>query len=268
MSKITIPDVAGKELFNFLVTNKTLLIAEKKFEVKRGDGVMYLPKYEGKPSVTKADGIASNPTVLSVTSIINTTNWLDSHNDLHIPGIWDKSLKETKSFYLLEEHKLSFRGIISDEVKAYVKTVSWKSLGYDLPGNTQALIFESTVRKSRNEYMFAQYRDNHVKNHSVGMRYFDIVLCINDEDYGAEFEAWNKYYPMVANKSAADDREWMWVVKQAGCIEGSAVPIGSNTATPTTSVQAGPEKSTRKNKEPQKALMKELNNLLTITKLS
>lgn len=136
-----------------------------------------------------------------------------------------------------------------------------------MPGNTQALIFESILRKSRNEYMFEQYRDGHVKNHSVGMRYHDIVLCINDEDYGAEFEAWNKYYPMVANKSAADDKEWMWVVKQAAAIEGSAVPIGSNTATPTTSVQSGPEKSTRKNKEPQKALMTELNKLLTLTTL-
>lgn len=30
---------------------------------------------------------------------------------------------------------------------------SWKSLGYDLEGSTQALIFDATIKEERNPYM-------------------------------------------------------------------------------------------------------------------
>jgi len=47
----------------------------------------------------------------------------------------------------LQEHKSgSFDKIISSgaDLKAYVKDYSWKDLGYDAEGETQALIFEYT----------------------------------------------------------------------------------------------------------------------------
>ena len=58
-------------------------------------------------------------------------------------------------------------------------------------------------------------------------------MAVNDEDYGAEFEAWEKYYPMIANKAEADRAGYFWAVTEATEIEGSAVPLGSNSATPT-----------------------------------
>ena len=33
---------------------------------------------------------------IRVNVIINTTNIIDSHNDLHLPGLWKKSLQENK----------------------------------------------------------------------------------------------------------------------------------------------------------------------------
>jgi hypothetical protein len=41
----------------------------------------------------------------TVLCVINTTNWMDSHRMFHIPGIWNKSLKDNPTFKLhLQEH--------------------------------------------------------------------------------------------------------------------------------------------------------------------
>lgn len=224
-----------KELFSWLVANKQTLIAQKKFEIKFADPFVYNNRIGNNEQRDKA--VVNNDTKeLLVKSIINTTNWLDSHGDVHIPGLWAKSISETKGLYLLQEHKMSFDKIISDEVTASTQNFTFRELGIDINGITQALVFDSVVQASRNKYMYNQYLNGWVKNHSVGMRYVKIVMCVNDEDYGAEYEAWNKYITMVANMNEAEDRGYFWAVTEAKIIEGSAVPIGSNIVTPTISV--------------------------------
>ena len=65
-----------------------------------------------------------------------------------------------------------------------------------------------------------------------------------------EFEAWEKYYPMIANKELADSKGYFWAVKEAKMIEESAVPVGSNSITPTleNNMKSEPEKSTQDRK--------------------
>lgn len=92
-----------------------------------------------------------------VKSAINTTNIFDSHGDVHIPGLWNKSIKEAKNLLLLQEHQMKFDKVISRNVTASAKMISWSDLGFDYEGKTQALIFESTVSKDNNEFMFNQY---------------------------------------------------------------------------------------------------------------
>ena len=65
------------------------------------------------------------------------------------------------------------------------------------------------------------------------MKYVKYDMAINDEDYPNEFEAWNKYYPEIANKKTADEKGYFWYVLEAKVVEGSAVPLGSNFVTPT-----------------------------------
>ena len=113
--------------------------------------------------------------------------------------------------------------------------MTWKSLGLPYDGTTEALIFESTIEKKRNEFMLNQYANGWVKNHSVGMRYVQLDLAINSEAEWnkEEKDLWDKFYPVIANKETADERGYFWVVKEAKIIEGSAVVMGSNSATPT-----------------------------------
>ena len=227
-----------------------LLIQAKKAAIKQADPVYcvssgpqainsFASKELGQPN-QPANGI------LYVKSVINTTNLMDSHSDVHIPGIWKKSLQEAKVIYHLQEHNMTFDKVISDEVDAYTKSMSWKSLGYEYDGNTQALVFDSTIKAARNPFMFDQYANGYVKNHSVGMRYIKLFLALDSsEKWDVEEKAnWDKYIADVVNAEEVKAQGYFWAVTEAKVIEGSAVLVGSNVATPTISVSEAGFKST------------------------
>lgn len=231
-----------EELFKWLKEHKADLMAVKKASIKHADVVGLVSDAE----IDKAEGVTikanepiDNPSdELNVVIAINTTNLMDSHDDVHIPGLWKKSLKESAASIMhLQEHKSgSFENIISSgaDLKAYTKTYSFEKLGYpEFEGNTQALMFNSKVRKDRNQFMHNQYAKGYVTNHSVGMRYVKIFMAINSTDYPEEKEIWDKYYEQIANKSQADNKGYFFAVTEAKVIEGSAVPRGSNYVTPT-----------------------------------
>lgn len=227
-----------EELFKALIDNKKELVSIKKSATKNADAVSfgYLDT-SIKIDTNKEDvqGQMQNPESLNVKVVINTTNFLDSHGDVHVNGIWNKSVKDNVSFLHLQEHEREFDKVITDSAKGYVQSMQWKKLGLPYEGKTEALIFESTIDKKRNEFMLNQYANGWVKNHSVGMRYVQIELAINTEaEYDKEEKAlWDEFYPVIANKETADERGYFWVVKEAKIIEGSAVVMGSNSATPT-----------------------------------
>ena len=249
MKKLEIPSFQSKsELIDFMIANKSTLIAQKMSVLKEADGVEYsVPISDIKGEAIKADAIGVDSNEIQVKAIINTTNIMDSHKDVHIPGLWKKSLKENKRLMHIQEHKShEFSSIIAsgDDLKAYTKTMTWKSLGYDVEGSTQALVFDSTIKRERNPYMFNQYSKGYVNNHSVGMRYVKIFMAVDDERYEEEKAVWDKYYPEITNKEEADASGVFWAVTEAKVVEGSAVPMGSNPITPTQSIKQEPSQGT------------------------
>ena len=242
-----------KELFEHLVKNKEILIAQKKATMKRADGITVGIIGAGKSFAHKA----GESDTLQRSLIINTTKVHDSHGDVHIDGLWNKSVSENKNIMHLQEHDLSFKSIIADgaDLKAYTKQFSFKELGFPFNGTTEALVFDSNISKERNPYMFEQYSKNRVKNHSVGMVYVKLILCIKDEDYGAEYEAWEKYFPQILVKEdVAEQKGYFWAVTEAKVVEGSAVPIGSNQITPTLQPKEEPPSGTPDTKPPSGTL--------------
>lgn len=238
-----------EELFKELTANKKELIALKKSAIKNADAVSYgYIETVSKNAIDKAIASADLPDTLDVKVVINTTNFLDSHGDVHINGIWNKSISDNKTFLHLQEHRRDFSNVISDSAKGSVVSMTWKQLGLPYNSKTEALIFESTIDRLRNGFMLKQYANGWVKNHSVGMQYIDLELAINTEaDYDKEYkDLWDEYYPVIANKEVADERGYFWVVKQARIVEGSAVVMGSNSATPTleTKEELEPSKDT------------------------
>lgn len=239
MKKFLPVGLKGKELFNYLVKNEELIFNAKKSVTKECDSVCYLPLHidEKGNLVEKAESeeIVVTEGRLKVVPVINTTNYYDSHGDVHIPGLWKKSLADNKAngFYLLKAHSRQFEDVIADTCAGMTKNLSWKELGLPLVGTTEALMFNCIVDKDRNEYMYDQYRKKRVKNHSVGMQYVKLLTCINDDEYPVQKENWDKYIDEVANREEAEDDGYFWAVLEAKIMEGSAVLFGSNPVTPT-----------------------------------
>lgn len=228
-----------KELFDYLKTNKALLIKSKKAAgLKKADPILvsYTPEQTDKAANINPNEVDK----MHVVAVINTTGIMDSHKDVHIPGLWTKSLKENKNIILLQEHKMDFDHMISDQVKATAEDVQWKDLGFNFTGKTQALTFRADIEKTDNEAMFKRYARGIVKEHSVGMQYVKIDLAINseDEEYKDENATWKKYIDSVVNRKDAEENGYFWAVTEAKVIEGSAVLKGSNSFTPTRSVEA------------------------------
>lgn len=267
MQKITLPKFESKsDLFKYLQENKATIIAQKKAITKWADPVSLYPTTiadKGEVSIKENEPLTDVGDELKVKVVINTTNLMDGHDDVHLPGLWKKSLNENKLIMHLQEHKSDFDKVISDgvDLKAFTQGFTWSELGQDFKGSTEALVFESNIRKSRNEFMQGQYAQGFVKQHSVGMRYIQLGLALNDTSISnaSEFEAWEKYFPEIANADVAEEKGFFWFVKEAKAIEGSAVLRGSNWVTPTLdnnvktleppkSTQTEPEESTQ-NKE-------------------
>lgn len=242
MKSIIPHNLTGKSLFDYLVKNEGLIFHAKKSTIKRGDGIYAAPMYVDDKGnlISKAelDQVTLDANRIKVAVVINTTNWLDSHGDVHIPGLWKKSLSDNKrtGFYLLKSHGREFEDVIADGCAGATKKLTWKEVGVNLEGTTEALVFNGIVEKDRNEYMFDQYRKGYVKKHSVGMRYIKMVTCINHDDYPVQKENWDKYIQVVANKDEAEADGYFWAILEAQCIEGSSVLFGSNPITPTMEV--------------------------------
>lgn len=231
-----------EEMFKELRENKETLIAQKKMITKEADTVFSVSICEnGKGEVIKADAIdISQINTLKMSLVINTTNVMDSHSDVHLKGIWKKSVREKKDLLLLQEHRMTFANIIADNVKASTQIIGWSEVGATFKGDTEALIFTVEANKDRNPFMFEQYAKGFVKNHSVGMRYVKLELALNSESKWdqEEKEVWDKYIDEIANKEDAEAQGFFWAVTEAKIIEGSAVPVGSNKFTPILNIES------------------------------
>lgn len=246
-----------EDVFRKLKDNKNFFLAKKKSEFKISDSVSGKYCFFAQKENTEKIQINTVELLLkdkiTVDVIINTTNILDSHGDVHINGLWKKSLNELRTIYHLQEHKMTFEHVISDKIKAYTKNISVSELGFPFKGNCEALVFSSEIEKTRNKYMFEQYARGYVREHSVGMHYVNLFLCINSSEkyYFEEKENWDKYIVNVINKTEAEEQGWFWAVTEAKLIEGSAVLRGSNYVTPTIGVtEIEPEYSTHSYIEP------------------
>ena len=238
-------------MFKALKESKTELISLKKAAIKYSEpnNLTIIGKEEAIKSLVPTKTVGYGDYVYPV---INTTKYLDSHGDVHLDGIWNKSAKEqTGKTYLLINHDMSIGKVISQpkDVEIMVKSIAWKDLGRDYEGETEALIFKSKLTEKSNKDGYLAYKDNDPVEHSVRMQYVKVDLAINDdsEDFQDEKKLYDAIYPQIANKEAADEAGYFWAVSEAKIAkEGSMVLAGSNDATPTL-YDIEPQKSTQTN---------------------
>lgn len=240
----------GKELFTFLIANKAQILDMKKSDVKIADTFASPPlvlfnkqddsekKYLYRNDQDKGE--------LERTIVMNTYNWLDGHDDVHLDGVFTKSISERgQRAPHLHDHLYQLDAQVGAPIKWYEEQIKWRALGVDKSGNTTALFLESLVLKELNDFIYKQYLGNRINQHSVRMGYEKIKLAINDPDQKEEYAVWNTVYPKLGNPDTAEKQGYFFAVAEGRLVEGSAVISGSNELTPTMSAKVEPPKSTQ-----------------------
>lgn len=221
-----------EECIKAIIDAKDDIIAIKKKALKTTDSMqVYSPKVAMKStesSVLKYGDIVRN--------VINTTNYLDSHDDFHAPGIWNKSaVEQNGKAYHVVNHDLSMGSIVAypNEVNIVLEQKLWRDLGYDFDGFTTALIFESKMTERTNKDAFLAYRDRMPVQHSIRMQYVNIEMAVDDPEHKEAFTLYHKTLPLIANREKAEKQGYLFVVNEAKIhLEGSTVTHGSNDLTP------------------------------------
>lgn len=170
--------------------------------------------------------------------VISTTNFLDSHGDVHIDGCFKKTVndKQGKILYTTN-HELKVENIIAwqQDVEMMIKSLPFSELGKDYSGNAECLIFKISKDAICNDAAEDIIEKNRPVQNSIRMQYVNFVTCIDDKrpEYKEYKANWDKYYPLIANKEDADAAGYFWAVTELKIQdEGSMVVKGSNSATP------------------------------------
>tara|TARA_S200002703_G_scaffold18690_3_gene15229 strand:+ start:551 stop:1387 length:837 start_codon:yes stop_codon:yes gene_type:complete len=241
-----------------LIANKKELIRLKKAEMKKADNVSCSGFAIKSETISKN---ADTESELYRTIVGNTYNFMDSHDDVHIPGIFTKSIKENSRNVLhLHDHVHQLDAQVGKALDIYEKEVSWSEVGLETEGKTTALLMDSRIEKKRNPNIFEDYKSGLINQHSVGMQYVKIELAVNDSEEKEEFAVWNRYKDQIINLDKAEEQGYFWAVTEAKLIEISCVIKASNELTPTL-----PTKSVEDLAEELKAKYSE-NDLLLLTK--
>ncbi len=218
-----------------IVKNKVEVAYIKKLAIKHSDGVSNRP-LKDNGSILKSIELPNEDDNALQKIIANTYYWLDSHQDVHVKGIFTKSIQENlPKIYHLDNHDSSngFRSKVGNVKDVQEVSIKWKDLGIDKSGNTICLIGTTELIEDYNKQVFDAYANNEIDQHSVGMVYLDMQLAVNDKQYEEEFKAWNEIYPLLGNQNEADKLGYFWIQRQAKLKEMSCVLWdGSNPLTP------------------------------------
>lgn len=227
-----------EDLFFELKKNESKLIALKTSEVYKSHekGQFSFLNLDKSEDLNKGlYGAKAN----CIYPIISTTNYMDSHKDVHFNGSMTKTAKEQngKVVYALD-HELKFDSIIAwqKDVNMFVRQIDWSLVGKDFTGKTEALIFEIAKDKiTRKDVLSAIENKVSEFQNSIRMIYVKMVLGMNSND--SEHASNKAYYDSrineIANKDFAEEQGHFWGVEELKIYkEGSLVVAGgSNDAT-------------------------------------
>lgn len=224
------------ELFEYLIANKSQLVALKKAAIKFTDPNVFIEKEEGMLTKLATTSLSKDDLVNGViqrTVVGNTYNWMDSHCDVHFKGCFTKSISENQNKLHLHDHIQQLTAKVGKPLSIYEKSVNWNDLGVNRVGKTIALMMDTEIKRSYNGLIYEEYLAGEITQHSVGMMYVKIALAIKDPQYKEEYATWSTYADKIGNIDVAEEHGYFWAVTEAKLVEISAVIRGSNELTPT-----------------------------------
>lgn len=164
---------------------------------------------------------------------VNTTLILDSHQDMHDNGIWNKSVKEQQGKnYLVEDHELEICKTIvrKEHIEMLVLSIPFSLLGFKYEGNTQALVYKFPKNKVLKDYVREWLDSGDSIEASVRMQYVTMLLAMDSNAPEDETEKGNydKYVSKIANKSDFEYIPYFFIIKEAKNISESSLVINAS----------------------------------------
>lgn len=268
-SRIIIPEFAEKkELFKYLKENEETLIDNIKATKWNSEPCSFEFTKIGEKSDSSEksnEPVSGNPDRLKVKVVANTCNWLDHDMDVLLNNSAKKTIEERQGqIPHIHDHSRKAESKIGEVEQILLQDISYAELGIKGTGSTQCIVFITEVIKSYNDKIFNQYKEGRANQHSIGLKYVQIDLAINDPDDPKYYDEWQKSIDLIINKEKALERGYFWAVKEIMLIENSIVLFGSNEKTPTLDNDLGksvkpsvdtsknqPDDSTDENDEPE-----------------
>jgi len=162
----------------------------------------------------------------TVTGLYNAYNYLDSSNDVLIPGVAAKSISDRgpagnsieKIKHALFHDLTKLPGKITTLVEKEVEFIGRKIFG---------LYFETAMSQSTDGTdTLIKYQEKIYDNHSIGYRYNNLMYI------DPESKEWNMWLSILLNPEKAIADGYMFIVKEITLWEGSTVGFGANKLTP------------------------------------
>lgn len=241
-----------KEAFEALFKNQDGIIEAKKSSV-------FKSCEKGASSVFSAELIESTKGLTGakegfIYPIVSSTNWFDSHKDVHFDGCFNKTIKEQqgKIKYVLD-HELKYDSVIAwqKHIRMFKQKVDWSDLGKDYSGDTEALIFEIAKENIRRKDVLEDIL-NKVESfeNSVRMVYFKVKLGLNsDQKQHKENKVYyEKKIGLIKNREEVEKDGYFWGVEELGIYKEASLVVagGSNSATAIYEIEAVSNNTSRK----------------------
>ena len=253
-----------EELFADLKDNLELIIDKKRTEVyesyKKGQSTNLKPIDVSKFDLEQQKALKLDDNYFYF--VFNTTRILDSHEDVHIDGLWKKTIQE-KQFknYVVTDHELEVLNTVvrKEYVEIFTAKIPFSLIGKSYNGNTEALIYKFPKDKVQIPIVKEWLESGDALEGSVRMKYIKCVFCIDsnnpeDEEFKSNYD---KYIDYIANKEDFEYIPYFFAVLEASNERESSVLIdASNKATGKLKENTQAEKSLEQ-KEAEKSLQSE-----------
>lgn len=227
-----------EELFKELRENNEIFIASKKSLIQKSceKGISVTCKSLDLLKFTdQLKGIKIDDNFYYIA--VNSTRILDSHDDLHIDGIWKKSIKEQQGKnYLVVDHDLAIKSVVvrKEHIEMFTAKIPFSLIGKPYEGETEALIYKVAKDKIKDETIKEWLESGDSIEGSVRMQYVTVLLAMdsNDPEDETEKKNYDDFYPLIANKDDFDYIYYFYIIKEAKNVkESSLVVFGSNSST-------------------------------------
>ena len=228
-----------EELFSTLKENLSIIEDQKKGKIyesyKKGQSINMKAIDVSKFDIEQQKALKLDDNYYYVA--FNSTRILDSHEDVHIDGIWKKTIQE-KQFknYVVTDHELEILNTVvrKEYVEIFTAKVPFSILGKSYDGNTEVLIYKFPKDKVMMPIVKEWLESGDELQGSVRMKYIKFVLCMDsnnpeDSDFKINYD---KYIEYIANKDDFEYIPYFFAILEASNEkESSFVLYGSNQVT-------------------------------------